>query len=658
MLRALTYSVILLGFLGFLSLQLHYSGSQVERRLEDSCARFFRRPILFRGVEQGIFGPVTLRELAVPAAPVFEAPIALRLTGVRLGHRSGGHDDSGAVRARRAHGVLEFRRLDGGGVRWNVEELLSPALRGGTSAEVAVGGASAAIEVEAASLDLIELGAESQRWTVSARDVVVRGRGSDWLSEFALEPSELWREGSLRLLWRPGEAIELTGAVDGVRSLSNWLPLFSKEHRELWRRCQPQGEVDLDLQTAVVSAGRLRELRAVLLNYNSRWILAEVGAEVAQVRGPIVVTTERILLGDERSGEVLRAEVFGVGVTLHGQYERGAGRFSLEVPEQRVERLDLLEGDRATPATQLLHSLNPRGRTRGTLKLVLPAARPGGTEESARVEGDFRFDALSLQAAAALTAGAGRLTFQSILGDGKGTVEFESIHVPCLGELRGPLRYVRRDDYVEVTFQDLQLGAAGDTGGSISGSFRLESGDEGQTPAPLLERLECSIRGFDLRWTSRLLESTGVAVTMKKSRDAAAATGTLELSEPKVPPGLLEGFPDGLEFVRGEGELRWDAGGIHIVHLLFSGREETLRLRGTIQLGGGMDLVCLVSPADEFSFSSESLDVDDPAAWLAAAGESYRAYRIRGSALAPVARVLSELDPVFVPRKATSADGE
>jgi len=694
--RPITYCLLLCGTLGYLSLAAYYSPAAARARLETTLGRWAGRSVRVDGCRQEWFGALQADRLSIAAAPVLIERTFLEAQGLEVGVGEpdpfaesesgaprppatfGGGDEStqegfdGRVRLRNLKLFFEQRLSDpvlGGDSQWNCAELWKAGSIRSVLEELRYG-----VFVDRMSIVFRQLGAAGaqREWTLDAAPAwlhQVAGGGA--LLRAELGTNELFAGGALELEWHPPTRMRFRGGLDDLVAIEPWLPLLPDAYKPFWGRFRVDGACAVDIDEGVVVGGQLESLRAVLRCYDCRLSERSGAFAIQHVRGEFVGTESALRMGESQTSGGLTGTLWGLSVRLRGGARSDDPEVGVEVVDGALDELDLdaLAGQDA-PVQILLRGLRLAGDLSGTLRFPLDPGAPERWVAALQLGGSAK--GFSAEGVLPARDGQARFRAESSRRGGMGTLHLEDLTLSGWGEVSGDIGCTWENDTVRLGFTDLRVraspanvlsendrgaqgggetapeeagppgeGMAQDQTGVVTGSVEVGSGADPRDAV----RVELKWLGLSLR--AGLVEALGVGGGVTYEAETKSHRGVFRVGEARLAPGLLEASEGGLFFQRGSGVFRFDPEGLVLTGLVLLGVDETLRVRGRVSFSGDLDLVC-VRAGKEAAFRDELLDTDTSHAWMLAAGESFRGYRVTGALAEPKARTVPGQDPAFV----------
>ena len=684
--RCALFSLLLCAFLGSVSVWFYRSVPQSRTRLKMELGEVLGRPVGVYHYRTSLSGPTTVRALVIEAAPVIEQRSFLRLNRIRQNH-------GGPLEVAEATVFVESVPTEdpeeGRGERWNYEELPSPTRLYRYAVRRPF-----AMNVAQATLGYVRTGlARSQAtWSVKARDLELTTHPAHGVTAQAtLDVSQHVSGGAVQVEWLE-PTISVQGRFEGCAGLSTWLPLLTEEWRQRWARLELNGKFDLHLSDARLRNGKLEEFKGELRYYDASVRAGPRRLSIDQLRGAITFTQTGLRWGED---EPLRGRLWGGAALLRGRLDAEHEELQVEIPAQPLRRWTVGRGgpagedpERETALARAFRFLDLDGVVAGELEVPLgiEEAKHGKAQLRFRkvtsaslpfvdgVEGEWRWDAED-----ARSTGESRKRGASVPGQ-RARLHLERIRLGGIGTLRGDADYTNERGVLTLEFNDLRLTEprdgerrhARDTApqtnpspfemDSLSGSVsfqrpatartkRARSGGLGSVAMTTFEAgLTLKLKWIGLRLENSLLRSAQFSGTLRKDLGEELGHGRFELRAASIPGGKLEGEGErSLEFPHGRGELALAERELRIVYLVLSSQDRLLRLRGEIQLDGGVHCVCVLADGENYAFRDQALDHAPLAEWKRVAGvEAFRAYRFTGSLQQPAIRPIGPRDPVFV----------
>jgi hypothetical protein len=326
-----------------------------------------------------------------------------------------------------------------------------------------------------------------------------------------------------------------------------------------------------------------------------------------------------------------------VGIGFIGEATRGSVR--IEFPDRSLSARDDPADAGMGPVAGLLAAVSARGRFRGTADVTWRA----GERETWST--DLHFSELALGPDGLLRGAEGSVRLDSALLDparpeGKGRIVIESVEAAGWGEFEGeaPVEW-------------------GPSGFRFKGYLRPRGGsgsptDQGSVFGSLSWSGSTGLGDADLRWmslalSSGLLEAIQVSGELRKDASTNAVVGSMRLGPARIPENLLSGFGSGVDFEGGKASFRLVDGSVALDSLRLLGPRQVLRARGSLGLDGALDLAVLLDEGPNRIAVGALSDETGLMEWKRAAGDSFRAFRIRGSLAVPETRVMDPLDPLL-----------
>lgn len=708
--RTALYSGVLLALLAYLSYRLVYSHpAQVQRRLQRQLEPYLVdvSQLRIHGASYSYGDGTRLERIEIPAAPVLEEHLLGRLEGISIGPAAGGAGSSLGLRGRlataargglasmhveTAHVDLEHqseeRPGDRGG-RWNFGECLRlPEI----SQELRT--RPLQISLDAVKLSFHEIREKPLRCEL--RDVIARREREALTFQGQLPGCEHWVDGEIRGRLSPVGDLSLHAHLRDFRSLELWIPLFPEGLRNLVTALEPRGThstqalrwdqgegftVDLELGVRR-QQGRNVELTLLLQHSDTSLRLWPSGPRLAHVKGRMRVQGERLLLGTDTGPTAkecapLECQAWGTECLLSGELRPSGGSARLRLPTTSLARVPASRFP--APVRSVLEGLRPTGHVEGELVVTPKSALHAWQSELRLADVEFHgFSPLAV-AAATLTLTAGEMK-------GAGKLALDGLRWEGLGEIHGELAVnwdavglsvkafdlrVRPGQNAAQGSEEAKSGADRGTGegGAPSGEGR------GDDPArPSSRRSTASLFG-ELSWARRdgalkgeakwsnvqldcgVLQAARVGGTLRFQPGSKfrpdlrgwilEAVGDLQLREIELPPGVAG--EERLSFSTGNSRLRLDLKGLEIAGLSLTGPSGTLRAGGRIAADGEVGFLLLHAGGEAAERLAKLPLEAPPSAWLGAAGEDFRAYRLGGYTSAPASRPTDATDPAFRP---------
>lgn len=690
--RPIIYCLLLCGTLGYLSLAAYYSPAAARARLEATLGRWAGRSVRVDGCRQEWFGALQANRVSIAAAPVLVERTFLEAQGLEVGvsepdpfaeSESGaarppatfrGGDAStkdgfdGRVRLRNLKLFFEQRLSDpvlGGDSQWNCAEFWKAGSIRSVLAELRYG-----LFCDRMSISLRQLGAAGaqREWTVDAAPAWLhRVAGGGALLRAELGTNKFFAGGGLELEWHPPTRVRFRGGLDDLVAIEPWVPLLPDAYEPFLSRFRIDGACALDVDEGVVVGGKLESLRAVLRCYDCRLSERSGTFAIEHVRGEFVATESALWMGASQTSEGLTGTLWGLSVGIRGGARTDDAEVGVEMVDGALEDLDLdaLAGQEG-PVKILLRSLRLAGDLSGTLRFPLDPSAPDRWAAALQLGGSAK----GFSAGGVLPARDGQARFraESFRRGGMGTLHLDGLTLSGWGEVSGDIGCTWEDDAVRLGFTDLRVGVppvkirpendrAGETApeeagppqeamaqdgtGVVTGSVEVDSAAD---PGDAV-RVELNWLGLSLK--TELVEALGVGGAVTYEAETKRHRGAFRVGEARLPPGLLEASEGGLFFQRGSGVFRFEPEGLVLTGLVLLGVDEALRVRGRVSFSGDIDLVC-VRAGNKAAFRDELLDTETSHAWMLAAGESFRGYRVTGTLAEPKARPIPGQDPAFV----------
>jgi hypothetical protein len=641
-LRPLFYCLGLLLFLGYGSLRLQHSAPMVQDRLERWLGRFFTAPVRVEGCEQPSFALTSVRRLTVKAAPALVTPDFLVLGDLHV-------EEKAKVRAR--EGALNLERespetLAGGAARWNFEGVFS-----GEALRSEARGVMPLLRVDSLAVALRQIGAarDVTSWQWEALGVVLRpGERGGLRFEADLAPGEFWSQGYVGADWAPG-TLRFGGHVENLRRAERWLPVLPEGYRRLWRLLAPEGEVSVDLEEAVVAGGLLRSLKAVARHYDTSLCLGRLGLALKHLSGPTRITEAGVSLEGAAGEESLSGAACGLDVRVEGELGEGGGKVRLRVPAQSLRNLDLSAGiagvEKRSPADSL-------GGVEGTAGGEIEVSFDAAGEE--RWQGTFRFQDVAFSRFSWLAGGNGVLRLEGGAREGSGSLALDRLLAVGVGRVQGKAEIRWGAEELQISATDLSCEGEAAEGtapasGSISGTLRRRRGSAGAAGGGVEPRLE--LRWIGLSVATRLFSARDVSGEFLEEGGEARGRGKARWNSASVPAALAGGGEnEAAAFSSGSADV-YREGRRFLVTCKLAGERHALRARGAIEAGTGVEMVVVLSPADNPAFRDDALDGESPERWKEAAGAGFQAYRVTGTPAQPLIRAISASDPAFLPAR-------
>jgi hypothetical protein len=694
------YSSGLVVLLVYLSYRLVYSSSgQVETRLRQELESWIVAPLDLEGARHDWRQGTTLRRLDVSSPQGPQRQLLARLQHLKLGASWGDcPPEEGAQRAgpRGLRGPPRLSADDDAERRWLVcsariridavgEEIWSRAAWTRAAGSILAPGRLGALKSETPFdlfLESMELevegggGDDARRLDLKIADLLVQKRAQGLRAECVLPECELWEEGALEASLDDRGVLRMAGRIENVVEADALLALATAPLRQSWLALRPQGLCDIELRRLEVDleAAQPAVLDIVVVHHDSRFRFG--GVEAAHGHGPMRLEAEALAFGGEGGIEPLRVEVLGLPCRVEGRLSGALGEVHLQHEEAS------------------LASVGTRGAA-GLVSVLVDELRPSASV--VRGEGQVRFGrggpswSWTLKLGSVSVAAMGAVRFHdgldlriergpapregapSATGEGRGRGEVVLGGVECvgIGLLRGSADLVWDDQVLEITGRDLRVSAASPHADSLpaaSGSAELKGassrGYEGKVDASLRffwrdRRLEGSLdwQGVAVasalisaervkgRWTFGQRESGHKEIADGSGAPSGGGGGECELEAVRVPAGILA--EEEAVFESGKALLRGGDGGVEVVGLLLEGRDDALRVRGTLRWEGGIDVV-VVRVRGEMARALAALPLQSaPAEWRGAAGLEFTGFELRGTVSAASSRPLSPTDPVF-----------
>ncbi|MBN1441389.1 MAG: hypothetical protein JXA90_01720 [Planctomycetes bacterium] len=689
-LRTVLYSSLLALLLAYLSYRLVYSSpSQVSRRVQGALEEMVRARVVVGACERRWGRGTHVESVEISTARATQTQQVLGLLDIWVDPAQEaaweidppprasfprpdqlGPAAPGAMRLRAREASIFLRhRSDGSPGEWSRGWDLSEVVRG-AGLERALREQAVDLQVRGGSVHLLETRPDGRQieHRLSFDRFQLRSDAAGWWLGVEIPASAHWDPSRVEAAGSHGGAVEVSAALENFRPAAVWIELLPSPWRELWRDLQPAGAFNVEWRWRRNAAGEAPEVALILESFDSTLRLPPRGLEVRRVRGRMRLDPGGILLGGSRAtggGDPLPpqiGEVWGMRCELRGSLGRDGGEIQLALPRTRLEQI-------------------PAAGPPEPLAWFLESFRPVGVIDDVRAELSPKTGDWSLVAAARDLSPAGAPAW--ILGEGRleasgsGAPPPASSAVLALLDLRweGFLGAIAGRIAIEWDKREWRVRTPPDAEGQLRIAAPRELAS--QPPAPVgtlslscrggMDRSflegECAWAGVSFhcalasgqsgRGSLRWGRSAGRVAPGEEPAPAAPAAaasppeaaGEADLEALRVPPGVLGGAAIG--FAEGRAEWRVRRGAVEILPLRLAGAGVAARACGRISFAGQIDILCLISRGPS-SRELYELAPDSPVAqWVEAAGPALEAYRLAGTASAPISRAIVASDIPF-----------
>lgn len=674
--RTVGYSILVVATLTVLSVCVYRSPNQVRQRVERDLEAIVTVDVRAEGCRTSLETGLRVDSLVVPASRPVRVRDILTLDDVRRASSgatvlpSSGDpfaEDVPGRFFRAARGALSLEHegpspIRGSGGGWNFEGLFrEEALRRFLEDE------GLGFRIERLSVDLRPLGPSGGEslWSFTASRVAGRSLSPAGLvcrGDLLEGPS--WSRGRLEIHWSLEKGLELEGRIIDFRGLDRWIGLLGEEHGAVWAPIAARSGVDVEIERWTPEAPSGDRLEAIVRHYDSTLELGRTGLLLEHLQG-LMKLREGEVRFEEETGPAPRAELWGAEVGVSGTLAPDRGKLQVKLEGTRIRQLPVEEEASAgSRVLFLLGALHARALVEGGLDFV---RRSADLEECS---GHFRFEEAELPAFPLVRSFSGALSAERIWGGGdgsrgKGRIVLDAIRSPCLNLVRAeaPFSWSEEDVRVSVYLHAADPGdddgekPAGD--GATAGAGPSAAAEPGSIFGSVVwkwreEALEVDLRSLGVELQSDLLVAEEVAGELHLAPSEDRARMEVHLGGVTIPDGLLWPEQAGLAFDSGRGLLEADTRGVRIRSLRLLGPKRSLRARGEIRVTGEVELlVFLVEGAKHIALHELAVE-SPPAAWLAAAPEDFRAFRISGITGSPIPREITGEDPAFLPKEEES----
>ncbi len=670
-LRTFSYSLLVIGALGYTTSLVYFSPGQIEKRASGVLGNYLAATPTVTGARQSWMHPLAIDRIEIPALPVIDQRTLLILENLEveragsedwsLGKSGGGLD----IRIRKASLFLDRELVPGSPSSlssvpiWNFQDLLQKgALFQEAVRELIRRGHRITVDQLVVELQEIRRRQDRASWTAGIDDLTISGASAldlEIRGDVQRSSKSFWSDGQFQIHYRlePREnkpSLEVRGSLDNIKGLDEWLSLLAPAQRRIVSILKPSGPVTFLLTYLRFYPERKgphgaepakMDYLATLRHYDSTFQVFPWNLEIKHVNGAITLDPAGFSFGPSAPGGTqLSGEIWGSEVELRGKVQESGAEFTIRIPETDLKTVAV--SAQPDELSRIWRRFRPSGRISGEFTSRFDA------NFTPEWEAAFAFQNLIFSDLSLVGPSSGKLTLKGPGEKGQGLLTITSGHLEPLGEVQGEVPLEWTDRRLTLRLADLFLGE-----GNLSGEIRVPL-----SGGPFEGNLRFDHSGLDFSEGLFTASRVGGRFTFTPIEGNTCGQGKIDLEGVALALRMLpqnELFKgESMEFAVGQLLLNIGPDAVDPVELILREQQRGMRLWGSIGYRGDLDAVAVLAEGEAGRKLNRLAPESAPGECRQAVGKDALLLRLSGSALNPRIRRVEWSDPKFQKKPAPS----